>query len=138
MKPDEIIKALECCLKTNQAYKCMECHYYKKTVNCLRSLMTDTVDLLNRQKADIERLNNITAQADDFARSICDIRILKGKAIADSTDLLTYIEDEKRKAIEDFAERLKSLFDTDYHLDRYYRKTIDDVTKEMVGESNDT
>ena len=58
MTPDEIKTALECCLKTNQAYKCTDCRYYNKTANCLRRLMTDTVDVINRQQAEIESLNN--------------------------------------------------------------------------------
>lgn len=58
MTSNEIIKALECCLKTNQAYKCTDCRYYNKTANCLSRLMTDTVDVINRQQAEIESLNN--------------------------------------------------------------------------------
>lgn len=58
MTSNEIIKALECCLKTNQAYKCRDCRYYNKTANCLSRLMTDTVDVIKRQQAEIESLNN--------------------------------------------------------------------------------
>ena len=49
---DDVIKALECC-----AYKstCEECPYYQQGASCL-DVEVDALDLINRQKAEIERL----------------------------------------------------------------------------------
>ena len=52
MTDNEIIKALECCAKLT----CSECPYYeKKHIHC-RELRKLALDLINRQKAEIERL----------------------------------------------------------------------------------
>ena len=78
MEYSEIIKALEFCLKTNQAYKCTECRYYNKTANCLRRLMTDTVGFINLQQAELEKLKSIKAIEKQIPRKcknfkdICD------------------------------------------------------------------
>lgn len=56
MTDNEIIKALECC--TDEWYEnCNECPYSIDTVSCERmKLLEDSLDLINRQKAEIERL----------------------------------------------------------------------------------
>ena len=76
---------------------------YSKDIEFLKSF-------INRQQAEIEKLNNIVAYMDDFARSICKIRMSKGKLIANSEDLLTYIQEKECKAIKEFAEKVKQLF----------------------------
>ena len=62
MTDNEIIKALECCI----ADKCMECPLRKipKVKGCMNRL-SFALDLINRQKAEIERLqkhNTIVAE----------------------------------------------------------------------------
>lgn len=58
----EIIKALECC-QTQYAKNCKDCPYekYKKpyisTTTCSSQMRADLLDLINRQMAEIERLN---------------------------------------------------------------------------------
>ena len=61
MKDNEIIKALECC----NGFECCpeECPFhskeFKKKMNCLDEkdgVMAKALDLINRQKAEIERL----------------------------------------------------------------------------------
>ena len=52
--PDsEIIKALECCVK--ETHTCLECPY-TEFGQCEFLVMKDALDLINRQKAEIERL----------------------------------------------------------------------------------
>ncbi len=118
MTSDEIKKALECCLKTNQAYKCTECRYYNKTANCLRNLMTDTVDLINRQKAEIEKLKS---EQNGFA------------------DISKMYSEIKSEAIKEFAEKIKD--EVTYYEDPCGNfvpfvdcRHIDNLAKEMVGE----
>ena len=57
MTDKEIIKALECC--TTKGAKCSDCPAYKKVdrSDC-KKYFRGAIDLINRQKAEIERLNN--------------------------------------------------------------------------------
>ncbi len=55
---NEIIKALECCT-ANKIVSCKEmgCHFRKLCINDVDALEKASLDLINRQKAEIERLN---------------------------------------------------------------------------------
>lgn len=58
MTDNEIIKALECC--STDGRTCEECPYNEQTTDenfCDEKLQADALDLINRQKAEIERLN---------------------------------------------------------------------------------
>ncbi len=62
MTDNDIIKALECCLKGDYDKiinaLCAKCPYCKNT-DCKLILQQDVLDLINRQKAEIERLQKI-------------------------------------------------------------------------------
>ena len=66
MTDNEIIKALECC----DYYKCFSCPL-RRDNNCLYNLRNYAIDIINRQKAEIERLN---AELEDkqFRCDSCD------------------------------------------------------------------
>lgn len=51
MTDNEIIKALECCMNA-----CKECPFKKYGEECAAKLNKCALDLINRQKAEIERL----------------------------------------------------------------------------------
>lgn len=54
---EEIIKALECCTKAvSGVRKCEKCPLYTK-FQCLYAIKVYALELINRQKAEIERLN---------------------------------------------------------------------------------
>ena len=58
MTDNEIIKALVCC--ANDGVNCKECPYefsHTEEKWCDEVLQKDALDLINRQKAEIERLN---------------------------------------------------------------------------------
>ena len=60
MTDNEIIKALECCRSEN-GNDCENCQYTKVVYRqgeggCTNRLMQDALNLINRQKAEIERL----------------------------------------------------------------------------------
>lgn len=69
--------------------------------------LKEALDLINRQKAEIARLQKTQDDIDNFARDLCEERVLKGKAIADFEDLQEYIRKEKSEAIREFSEKLK-------------------------------
>ena len=89
MTDNEIIKALEACEAINP---CRGCPYkkYLTGAKCVSMLLKDTLDLINRQKAEIERLN---------------IEFQSMRSAANSYKM--HYETAKSEAIKEFAERLK-------------------------------
>ena len=94
-------------------------------------------------QAEIERLKKTEIEIDDFCRRLCRMRMLNGSAIASYQDLQNYIQEEKSKAVKEFAERLK----IEAMSSKNKRPSlilegavdcscIDRVLKEMVGENN--
>lgn len=59
MTDNEIIKALECCI-FDDVKECDNCPYYDKEteIYCVNDLLKDALNLINRQKAEIESLKN--------------------------------------------------------------------------------
>lgn len=113
MTDNEIIKALECCTKQgcsdNETKECP----LKPYEDCSTRLAINALDLINRQKAEIARLQKTQDDIDNFARDLCEERVLKGKAIADFEDLQEYIRKEKSEAIREFAKELMCNLDGD-------------------------
>lgn len=59
MTDDEIIKALEC-IASKEDVLCKNCSYNKyRLMECHRQAAKDALDLINRQKAEILRLQNL-------------------------------------------------------------------------------
>jgi len=87
MTDNEIIKALKCCEYTDElCYMCPEI----KDSECIQRLHTMALDLISRQRAEIEYLKSI--------KFPCGIQV----------EVSTKIENEiKSEAIKEFAERLK-------------------------------
>lgn len=57
MTDDEIIKALKYCSTDVRENTCPKCAFYKKN-RCITLMLNGVSDLINRQKAEIERLKN--------------------------------------------------------------------------------
>ena len=117
MTDKEVIKALECCVDWCGNVSCWDCPL--KNTGCIHfDKLKETLDLINRQKAEIERLK-------------------KGwKADV----ILT--ANVKTEAIKEFAERVEPLKkfrscmgNSVYELSVTMRE-IDDILKEMVGDNN--
>ena len=107
LSDNEIIKALECCINTD----CVNCpnwsgKWYRGMCN---DFLPNVLDLINRQKAEIEELKAIV--------------------FMDRTEA---IKNLKAEAIKDFAERLKERCDAPHWC--VWLSDIDDVLEEMVGE----
>ena len=125
MTDNEIIKALECC--TDKSYENYnECPYSTDTLSCERlKLLEDSLDLINRQKAEIEKLKGST-----IVSNIMESQRIKREA--------------KSEAIKEFVERLKNKIKTecnpygkptfDYDTSLAIMCYIDNLVKEMVGE----
>lgn len=104
MKEKDIVKTLKKCTSKEN---CEGCEYIKYDTRCIVKLLKDALDLINRKQEEIEKLQKIQDDIDNFARDICKERMLKGKSIANFEDLQEYIRKEKSEAIKEFAERLK-------------------------------
>ena len=123
MTDNEIIKALECCSYDN--YQCDNCPYAYKTC----TIYKDSIDLINHQKAEIERL-----------------RSMNRAKLATIHDLQIELKTAKSEAVKEFAERLKNKIKTecnpygkptfDYDTSIAIMHYIDNLVKEMVGDNN--
>ena len=116
---EEIIKALECCY-TNDSNDCYKCPYTAESTAemfCDKRLQKDALDLINRQKAEIEGLT-------------IDMNAARLGMIAEHERLKT----AKTEAIKEFAERLKTYYK---NLDRtaggLVEYHIDVIAKEFLG-----
>ena len=116
MTDNDIIKALEC-----DAYeRCEDCPYYRES--CTHIIddegvqSKDILDLINRQKAEIERLET--------------------NCLSMAQTMPNMAKAERAEAVKEFAERLKEkawhgMWETINHVDV---DEIDNLVKEMVGD----
>lgn len=114
-----------------EAEDCVTCESFGK---CNEFLLTkNTLDLINRKQAEIEKLNSLV---DNHFWDFCSIAGCEGA----SNDCWKTCPDSrynkiKNEAVKEFAERLKdkSLTKWDYH-DAVDIEEIDNLVKEMVGD----
>ena len=113
MTDNEIIKALKCCIDCN-CKECPCCRIIDGGINCTEIDKEEIFDLINRQKAEIERLN---------------IELQSMRSAANSYKW--HYETAKSEAIKEFAKELKNCFaiSGDY-LDII--NIIDNLVKEMM------
>ena len=109
MTDNEIIKALECCVKTEFISDCAKCEMF--AFDCKDILIENALDLINRQKAKNESLKV------DLAK--CSIRL---------DNLYKTADEIKSEAIKEFAH---------FVIDRsrngvIYTSDIPDLVKEMT------
>ena len=111
MADNEIIKALDWCSKTE--YSCDMCPYDNKG-ECMEKLFTDALDLINRQKAELENYKLIA----EYQQSVSMDKEFEIKRLKAEVERLKERRDMWRRLAEDF--------------DRITRE--EDLLKEMVGE----
>ena len=121
MNDTDIVKALECCDSGN----CSVCPISDDPY-CMSRIRQEAVDIIERQQAEIERLNHIRAELSK------EIDRLKEKAKG-FQELWCEAEGDIRtaraEAIEEFAERLKK----EMSFGRYIQADqIDNLVKEMT------
>ena len=123
----EIIKALGCLIHDN----CEDCQYYRddctERIKDPRELSDYALGLIIRQQGEIERLQN----------TLDDVLDRQPKLVANA----------EKYIVEEFAERLKNKIKTecnpygkptfDYDTSLAIMRYIDNLVKEMVGETDD-
>ena len=125
MTDNEIIKALECCKKRTVFESCpVECPMYKFDGDCFDLMQTDILDLINRQKAEIERLTEENQKVSAY--------IGNGWGYV---SFLEFVKNQRAEAIKEFAERLKQEVYTERGFSVFPDDKIDNLVKEMVGDT---
>lgn len=117
MTDNDIIKALECCIPISER-KCNECLYHEFRFRCMTQLIKDTIDLINRQNAEIEALK---------------IENQSLRSAANSYKI--HYNEARAESVKEFAERLEATkfkHGNDYII---YAANIDVLMKEMTGDT---
>lgn len=123
---EEIEKALSLCSRTTEVIYCDQCPLCGE-YECNREMEVLSLDLINRQKAEIDRLKGST-----IVNNVIEIQKIKRKA--------------KVEAYKAFAERLKEKLDDCHTVSdgEYFgfdcgdmHECINTSLKEMVGEEDD-
>ena len=130
MTDAEVLKALECCGSTTVG-ACKDCTMYKdKSGICVPIICRDAFDLINRQKAEIERLKKENA----FHRKTITENAQRALEVT-----VEEIEKAKSEARKEFAERLrKTMTATSKTISGYCKyivtdDEIDNLLEEMEG-----
>lgn len=135
---EKIIKALECCLC--DSLECSQCQ--KKELDRIEcdELATKTIDLINRQKAEIERLKECPKCVYEYDGEITEY------CVQGPCQNFKTVEQIKAEAYKEFAEKLKkelsayrkkcrnALDNESVFVVDKARQMIDNLLKEMVGE----
>jgi DNA anti-recombination protein RmuC len=134
MTDNELIKTLEVISDTAN---CHECGFYDGNVhNCAQIVAQNSLDLINRLKAENEDLE---IKLKHFAEFLAEAEKKNEELKAENEELITIIFTDrseaikllKTEAIKEFAERLKEY-------SKWYSyvtpRDIDNLVKEMVGE----
>ena len=132
MTDNEVIKALECCGFVEDM--CLDCPVQcdcEKDTEAMIDRAKAILDLINRQKAEIERLQNESIGNCEMAVAMRSDHNLEG-------DCHYCIDKAKSEAIKEFAERLKGNLNKDFRLYGNctvydFTKRVDSITEEMVG-----
>lgn len=100
MTDNEIIKALECCIDCD----CKNCPCQTENGHCMEIDETLILDLINRQKAEIEKLKK---RFDMSRKELSRRREINSRICELNKNLLTERKNAKSEAIREFAKKLK-------------------------------
>lgn len=125
MTDNEIINALECCLGRNGwgDPKCYECPFdgSNPNIGCKKNLLNNAIGLINRQKAEFDRL-----------------QIENDSLWMAANSFKMHYNTARAEAIKEFADNFKKWFSADFTYGVHYIVSrIDSLVKEMTGENTD-
>ena len=139
MTDEDIIKALECCIKND----CDNCPF--DSLRNFRDCLKGFLDLINRQKAENEKLNielkAMRGAANSYKAEVERLReenIIASQKRANIFEILNAYERGRTEAIKEFAERLKSKMiithksKEGYCVYEFDDELIDNLVKEMT------
>ena len=128
MTDNEIIKALECC--ADAEYQCQKCTLYGK---CYDGMVCElALDLINRQKAEIARLEKIAEET--YESAVIALNVAKADAVKVFAENLK--DDISNHRLEMYMNGLKGTPRTREITYECVKECIDNLVKEMVGDNN--
>ena len=140
---EEIIKALE--LHSNKDVACLDKCPYAERHFCGSSMARDALALINRQKAEIERLQAVHADMTESLRLASEANKDMQAELADLREIVFMDRSEaikaerkklKAEAIKEFAENVKAIFECVLYFDDDVKECIlneiDELVKEMT------
>lgn len=141
---EEIIKALMCHFNEEldeEAFQCVDCPLYNDTSpSCTEALKSYVLDLINRQKSEIERLKECPKCVYEYDGEITEY------CVQGPCQNFKTVEQIKAEAYKEFVEKLKkellayrkkrrnALDNESVFVVDKVRQMIDNLLKEMVGE----
>ena len=145
MTDNEIIKAIEYC-STDNIVHCEDCPFNEKCLND-ENLFKYALDLINRQKADLEKNENIIRFADKTIATqeaeIERLNVLISKTNEHRGEVIhaiTHIDEIKAEAYKEMADILTAKFIHIFRLEesnRRYLKRVVELTLEDMGVKNE-
>lgn len=152
MTDNEIIKAFELCLKCEDFTGCRECPAINNGHNtipkCRLALFNSVLDLITRQQAEIERLQNILICFMDALGKVRKVDDIDGISLIPLMSELNkqYRAELKAEAYKECLENVKNYIKThcnpygkpdfDYDTSIKILNFIDNLIKEMVSDDN--
>jgi hypothetical protein len=148
MTDNEIIKALECCANNGDCKECAINPHKGNYGYCTSLAIKAALDLINHQKAEIERLKNNL-----FCKVVIDEETMRNITNEKVQEFELDIKSIKAEAIKEFAERLKTEAKLRNHTNygankqavsynegvietrKFMLVCIDTLVKEMVGDT---
>lgn len=135
MTDNEIIKALEWVVNCNgrNVVDCIGCPLAEFYPCCEEKALEFALDLINRQKAEIERLNSRKEVVVPSMRLI-DGNPLNGFNLESHRFVARTVEDVKAEAYKEFAEEVnKELFGEEYQLDKAHRRAVERALNRLTS-----
>lgn len=135
---EEIVEALERCSKGDGCFGCAKA--YMHSANCIRILEAECLDLINRQKAEIEELKNYINRCKSGEEYW--VKCLLDKPNEAIKEFAEKLKGEIKREKESGDELLSEIYDRDLQMNAEGEKMafdsveriIDNILKEMVGE----
>jgi ribosomal protein L9 len=124
----EIIEALKRCTSDDE-HACNNCPSHK--TQCV-NLMKETLDLINRQQAELEDARNAVKSFKSKYKNALGVVREKQQVIESFTNIGKMYSEIKSEAIKEFAERMEAM--SEYGTINVSPHQLDNLVKEMVGE----
>lgn len=137
MTDAEIIKALEHC-SSDEVGLCHICPLDGECNGDIKILLKYALDLINRQKAEIDELTEklecllCHATGSKLSKSTYSLRTMES---AVNDEVQECCEEARAEAIKEFVKKLKEEFASGVFGASYCRKKIDKLVKETVGDT---
>ena len=124
----EIVKVLGCCIKEEHK-DCMHCGEYVSQFDCMRNAISNALDLIHRQKAEIERLT----ERKEFWENMHDKVVNQFENLEDKIEEYENALVMKQYRITELQKQVDEL--EDICLDCPYKLKFDEIEKQAVKDT---